>query len=227
MAGAAGAGGAMGELQTGPFTCSTFIGPGLTSQWYPEGFETVVDDAKWQLKWHEKGFVEAWGDPNSPFWADTGNPMDLNSGSPIVSPCAQNSTTPDRVVFLATDWDLLTEQEWIDWLEMDLTAIKTKYPSVKWIDLMPTVRCPNNEMCNPDAMPGPGANAGGAGLEDCYIPPFEDSAIESVVAAHPGEVGLGPIVMASTCNNGDGAHLTAADNQAASTAIGNYYAALP
>ena len=124
------------------------------------------------------------------------------------------------------DWVLLTEQEWIDWLEKDVAAIKLKYPSVRWIDIMPTVRCPNNQMCNPNAKPGAGANEG-AGPEDCYIPPFEDSAIAKVVAAHADSVGLGPIVMATMCNGGYGAHLTATDNKLAATAIGNFYKALP
>jgi hypothetical protein len=215
-----------GELAKGPFTCSTYIGAALTTEWWNQGFENIVDNAKWQLKWHHHGFIEAWGDPLSPFWGDTGDPNDPNGGSPIVSPCAQNSKTPDRVVFLAIDWVLLTEQDWIDWLEKDLIAIRMKYPSVKWIDIMPTVRCPDNRMCNPNAMPGPGANDG-ASAEDCYIPPFEDSAIAKVVAAHADSVGLGPILMATMCNGGYGAHLTVADNKLVATAMGNYYKALP
>jgi hypothetical protein len=228
--GAAGAGGATsaagGELAKGPFTCTTYIGAALTNEWWGQGFETIVDNTKWQLKWHHHGFVEAWGDPASPFWVDTGDPNNLMSGSPIQSACAQNSKTPDRVVFLAMDWVLLTEQDWIDWLEKDLAAIKVRYPSAKWIDLMPTVRCPNNKMCNPNAKPGPGANEG-AGPEDCYIPPFEDSALAKVVAAHADSVGLGPLVMATMCNGGNGGHLTGADNKLAATAIGNFYKALP
>jgi len=233
VAGAGGTGGAAGsvdikaaELAKGPFTCTTYVGAALTSEWWGPGFEGIVDNAKWQLKWKHHGFVESWGDPQSPYWGDTGDPNDLNAGSPMISPCAQNSATPDRVVFLAMDWVLLTEMDWMDWLEKDLTAIKTKFPSVKWIDIMPTVRCPDNRMCNPQAKPGPGANDG-AGPEDCYIPPFEDSAISKVVAAHPDSVGLGPILTATMCNGGYGAHLTAADNKLVATAMGNYYKALP
>jgi hypothetical protein len=228
--GASGAAGATsttgGELAKGPFSCSTYIGAALSSEWWGQGFETIIDNTKWQLKWHHHGFVEAWGDPASPFWGDTGDPNDPNGGSPYVSACTQNSKTPDRVVFLAMDWVLLTEQDWIAWLEKDLTAIKLKYPGVRWIDIMPTVRCPNNRMCNPNAKPGPGANDG-AGPEDCYIPPFEDSAIAKVVAGHADSVGLGPIVMATMCNGGNGGHLTGADNKLAATAIGNFYKALP
>jgi hypothetical protein len=224
--GAAGASTGNGELAKGPFTCTTYIGSVLTTEWWGQGFETIVDNARWQLKWHHHGYIEAWGDPQSPFWADTGDPNNLSSGSPIQSACAQNSMTPDRVVFLAIDWVLLTEQDWIDWLEKDLVAIKLKYPSVRWIDIMPTPRCPNNMMCNPNAKPGPGANDG-AGPEDCYIAPYIDSAIAKVVAAHAESVGLGPIVMATMCNGGYGAHLTTVDNKLVATAIGNFYKALP
>lgn len=221
--GGAGAGGASAK---GPFTCTTYIGSVLTTEWWPQGFETIVDNTKWQLKWHHHGYIEAWGDPQSPFWADTGDPNNLASGSPIQSPCTSGSTAPDRVVFLAIDWEVLTEQGWVDWLEKDLVAIKLKYPSVRWIDIMPTVRCPNNQMCNPRAKPGPGANDG-AGPEDCYIPAFEDAAIAKVVAAHADSVGLGPIVSATMCNGGYGAHLTAPDAKHAAMAIGAFYAARP
>jgi hypothetical protein len=227
--GAGGGAGAMstsGELAKGPYTCTTYIGSVLTTEWWGQGFETIVDNTKWQLKWHHHGYIEAWGDPQSPFWADTGDPNNLMSGSPIQSPCAQGSTAPDRVVFLAIDWELLTEQDWIGWLEKDLVAIKLKWPSVKWIDIMPTPRCPDDRMCNPNAKPGPGANDG-AGPEDCYIAPYIDSAITKVVAAHPDFVGAGPILSATMCNGGYGAHLTAADNKLVATAMGNYYKALP
>jgi hypothetical protein len=227
---AGGAAGAMspagGELVKGPFACTTYIGSVLTTEWWGQGFEKIVDNAKWQLKWHHHGYIQAWGDPQSPFWGDTGDPNDPNGGSPIQSPCAQGSQAPDRVVFLAIDWELLKEQDWIDWLEKDLVAIKLKYPSVKWIDIMPTPRCPQNMMCNPHAKPGPGANDG-AGPEDCYIAPYIDSAIAKVVAAHADSVGLGPVVMATMCNGGYGAHLTPADNKLVATAIGNFYQALP
>ncbi|HVU49317.1 MAG TPA: hypothetical protein VHL80_01460, partial [Polyangia bacterium] len=173
-----------GELAKGPYTCTTYVGSVLTTEWWNLGFETIVDNAKWQLKWHHHGYIQAWGDPATPFWSDTGDPNNLMTGSPIVSPCAQNSTTPDRVVFLAIDWELLTEQDWVGWLEKDLVAIKTKWPSVRWIDIMPTPRCPDDMMCNPNAKPGPGANDG-AGPEDCYIAPYIDSAIAKVVAATP------------------------------------------
>src|SRR5450432_2094740 len=118
VAGAGGTGGAAGsvdikaaELAKGPFTCTTYVGAALTSEWWGPGFEGIVDNAKWQLKWKHHGFVESWGDPQSPYWGDTGDPNDLNAGSPMISPCAQNSATPDRVVFLAMDWVLLTEMD--------------------------------------------------------------------------------------------------------------------
>lgn len=215
-----------GELAKGPYACTTYVGSVLTTEWWNQGFESIVDNTKWQLKWHHHGYIQAWGDPATPFWSDTGDPNNLMTGSPILSPCAQNSTAPDRVVFLAIDWELLTEQDWIGWLEKDLVAIKNKWPSVKWIDIMPTPRCPANKMCNPNAKPGPGANDG-AGPEDCYIAPYIDSAIAKVVAAHPDFVGKGPIIEATMCNGGYGAHLTTADNKLVAAAMGNHYKALP
>jgi hypothetical protein len=198
----------------------------LSEDWYPLGFENIVDGSKWQLKWHHYAFLANWGDPNSPFWADTGDPQNLTQGSPIVSPCTQNTHAPDRVVFLAIDWDLLTEQGWMDALEKDLATIKLKYPSVKWIDLMPMMRCPNNQHCNPMANYGPGADADST-REDCYVPPYEDSAIAKVAAAHPDSVGIGPVLTAKACPSNGTTHYGAADNQIESNEVGAFYKVLP
>jgi hypothetical protein len=130
------------------------------------------------------------------------------------------------VVFLAISWELLEEQSWMADLETDLSTIRMKYPSVKWIDIAPMVRCPNNMHCNPNASYGPGANTD-VTREDCYVPPYEDSAIQKVVASHANDhVGVGPILMATMCNN-NGPHLTAADDQLEANEYGAFYKALP
>jgi hypothetical protein len=226
-AGGGGGGAPSGKPPEGPFTCSTYIGAYLSMEWWNAGFETKVDNTKWQLKWHHHGHITEWRKADSPFWGDSGDPNNDAQGSPIQSACAMNSTTPDRVVFLAIDWELETEADWVAGLSESIANIKTKYPSAKRVDVMTLVRCPDNMMCNPGADYGPGANDS-AGRQDCYVPPYVDSAIQKVIAANPGYVALGPQPEMAMCNpSHDGAHMTGAGNQQAATDIAAFYTAQP
>jgi hypothetical protein len=214
------------EAAKGPYTCTEYLGAYLTMEWWGQGFEQIVDNAKWQLKWHHHGHVLEWGNPDSPFWADTGDPMNDASGAPISSACTTNTHAVDRVVLLALSWELLDEKSWMDALEADIKTIRLKRPTAKWIDIVPMVRCPMNKHCNPNANYGPGADTD-VGRQDCYVPPYEDSAMQKVVQAHAGDgVGLGPILEATMCNN-NGAHLTSADNKLEAQEYGAFYKAIP
>ena len=238
-AGASGAsGGASGAVGSGGsggapvaqmnFVCSEYLGLLTTNEWYSQGFEAAgVDGTKWELKYHHYGYVNTWADGASPFWGTTGNSFDLDQGSPLQSPCSASADTPDRLVFAALDWEMATEEAWVTALEKALVTFKAKYPSLRWIDVMTMIRCPGNTKCNPNANYGPGANAV-ANRQDCYVPPFEDSAIAKVAANHPDFVGVGPKVEADACRNPvDGAHLSADTNKKAAQAIATYYAAHP
>jgi len=227
--GAAGGGGSGGAfVAPANFSCTEYLGLLTTNEWYSQGFENDgVDGTKWELKYHHYGYVNTWADPNSIFWSDTGDSFDLAKGSPLQSPCAMSSTTPDRLVFAALDWEMSSEDQWVTALEAALVTFKGKYPSLRWVDLMTMIRCPGNQKCNPNENYGPGANMD-ATRQDCYVPPFEDAAIAKVAAAHPDFVGVGPQVEALACRNPvDGAHLSVASNQHAAQLIATYYAAHP
>jgi hypothetical protein len=227
--GASGSGGGGGAVAIPTnFACSQVLGLLTTNEWYSQGFETDgVDGTKWQLKYHHYGYVGVWADPNSVFWSDMGDSFDLAKGSPIQSPCAASSAAPDRLVFAALDWEMATEDAWVTALEAALVTFKAKYPSLRWVDLMTMIRCPGNMKCNPNASYGPGANMS-APRQDCYVPPFEDSAIAKVAAAHPDFVGVGPKTEALACRMPiDGAHLSPESNQHAAQEISTYYAAHP
>jgi len=224
--GTAGAGGG-GALPMGPFTCTMFLGLLTTNEWYSQGFEDGVDGTKYELKYHHYAYVRTWGDPNSPFWGEEGNSFDLNQGSEVQSPCATNPLQPDRMVFAALDWEMETKEEWKAALEMALGTFKGKYPSLKRIDIMTLIRCPDNSMCNPNADYGPGANMN-AGRQDCYIPDYQDAAIAEVAAAHADFVAVGPKVEAIACRQPvDGAHLSGDANQQAAKDVAAYYALHP
>lgn len=226
--GGGGAGGG-GTLPPGPFACSMYIGAYLTMEWWNTGqFEGKGDAAKvntdnWELKWHHHAHISEWRKADSPFWLNTGNPMDDSQGAPIQSPCTVNPEQPDRVVFLAIDWELVTEADWITGLKESVANIKTKIPSAKRVDIVELVRCPNNMMCNPTADYGPGANDS-APRQDCYVPPYVDSAIDKVIAEQPGYLTWGPKLQMAACNPAhDGAHMTGDGNQKAAKDYAAYY----
>lgn len=214
---------------TGPFTCTQYIGAYLSMEWWNQGFQQQpgIEDGKWQLKWHHHGTIGNWGDPNSPFWSDEGDPQDDSKGAPIQSACTTNSKTPDRIVMLIIEWELITQADWVTQIEKIYTNLKTKYPSAKRIEFMTTVRVVGNKMCNPDAEYGPGANDS-AGREDCYIPPYADAAIAQVIAAHPELLAAGPQIEAPMCGpTVNGPHLGADNDKLTAKAMGVYYAARP
>jgi hypothetical protein len=227
--GSAGAGGtSVGDGGTltnaGPYTCTEFLGLLTTNEWYSKGFENDgVDGTKYQIKYHHFGYVAVWADPNSPDWGPTGDSVTEGQGSPIVSACAQNSATPDRVVFAALDWEMVTQDAWVTALTAAIKTIKAKYPGVKHIDVMSEIRCPMNKMCNPNEKYGPGANTG-AEHEDCYVPPYQDAAYAQVAKDMPDLVGVGPVIYATMCKDPvDGTHLSDASNTQAAKDIAAYY----
>jgi hypothetical protein len=88
------------------------------------------------------------------------------------------------------------------------------------------MRCPDNTMCNPNAVQGPGSDDV-ASLQDCYVWPAQDAAMAAVAEADP-IVGLTPQFDAETCRPEgiDGAHLGSA-NDAAAQGVADYYALHP
>ena len=197
-----------GAAQASGFACTQVIGLVLTSEWYLAGFENGIDNARWQLKWAEHSYVDEWAKPASPFW-DT----------PIVSPCAQETTMPDRVVFVSLSWTIKAQSEFETALNAVVANIKTKYPSVRTIDLLSIVRGPANAACDPN----PNAT------ESTQIPAGLDAAMAAVAARNPGFVSVGPKVEATACSDftGVGPHLTSAGNMKMAQKYSAYYAKSP
>jgi hypothetical protein len=213
----------------GPYTCTEVLGLEITSEWWTAGFlSDGVAATRFQIKWHHQGYVGAWADADSPFWSNEGSAQNADAGAPIVAPCAKDSLTPDRVLLVAVDFDMLTEDAWVTALTDAVATIQAKYtPNLKWIDLATLVRCPNDTMCNPSADYGPGADLD-VSREDCYVPRYVDSAIAKVIAANSALVGLGPEPQATTCDKPvNGPHLSAASNAAAAAAIAAYFVQQP
>jgi hypothetical protein len=184
------------------------IGLTVTSEWYLAGFENYVNNARWQIKWQAHSYVDLWADPNGAPWS-----------AAIESPCASNSTSPDRIVFVVLSWNTMTQAQWETQITNALNTIKSKYTAVKRFDLMTNVRGPNNQAC--------GASTSG---ESVSVPAELDAAI-AAVAARPANAGLvyaGPKFEADNCTAFDGAgpHLLTAGAQAMAAKIGAYFANL-
>jgi hypothetical protein len=207
-----------GGLLPAAFTCNLLVGPSPMFQWFNGGFLRYpgIDPTKWELIWVSEHFTNAWATPGDSAW---NTPLDGGHA------CAQNSTTPDRVAFMATQWKYTTAAQW----ETDLTGIvnniKTKWPMVKRIELMPSTSTPNDVPC-----PGNGS--------ETIIPQFAYQALDAMPAAFPGLVFSTPHFAVPQCSDfiGDGAAPQYAPSSTATTGpavmdvasvFGAYYAAHP
>lgn len=191
-----------GTPPTSAFTCTLLIGIQATEEWYIAGFETMVDNSKWELIWVHSGFVELWANASDPIWQTA-----------ITSPCTQNSTRPDRVIFVALNYIETTSTFWTPTMTSAVANIQAKYPSVKRIELMTFIRAPGNMACS--QAPAPRST----------ITPAQDQAADIVAAANPGLVFVAPKFEVKSCNeySNNPPHPSAAGATAWATMMANYY----
>lgn len=178
------------------------IGILATEEWYDVGFETIVDNAKWELVRVHSGFVELWANAQDPVWSTA-----------ISSPCAQNSTQPDRVVFVALNFDYTTLDQWLPPVTAVVKNLQTKYPSAKRIELMSFIRAPGNKACSQ------------APAKRSTITPAQDEAMAMVAAANPGLVVVAPKFEAKACSefSSNPPHPSPAGATAWAKMMGDYY----
>jgi hypothetical protein len=172
------------------FTCSWVLGIHTVAEWYAAGFEMIVDDARWQISGLEMAQFE-WKNAGFGGW----------NAAPG-SPCAMNSKTPDRIAFYGVDSGSTTAAEFVPQYEAVIANIKTKFPSVKRIDLMTMTRAPGNMECK-------GANRSGSS----WIRPGQDEAIAMMAQKYPGFVFVGTKLEVLACSDfGLCPHINAAAN---------------
>ncbi|HEY2899718.1 MAG TPA: hypothetical protein VGL59_04005, partial [Polyangia bacterium] len=161
------------------FTCTLVLGAFQTSQWYDAGFEAAVGTARWEIKSAHNNWTEKWADPKNPIW-----------NLPTQSPCTTGASTPDRVLLIVYK-DMFSPPippaEWEPEITEDVANIKTKYPSVRQIELLTLVRAPNNQPC-------PGNTS-----RNIAIAPEIDAAIQSVTDKSGGLVKVGPKYYVPDC----------------------------
>ncbi|HXK20032.1 MAG TPA: hypothetical protein VNG33_19610 [Polyangiaceae bacterium] len=178
--GAGGSGGAATFPDPSTFVCNGMLGVSVNDDWFTAGFETVVPDAKWQLRWRSLAFVELWADPQNSIWSE-----------PLVSACASGSTSPDRVLYTPVNWTYTTTDEWLPKLTAVIENIKTKYQGVKEIDLMTMLRAPGNMVCGDPSV---------AATKEQVTAPVLDQSITLVAAKYPGLVRVLPPFYAPSCD---------------------------
>jgi hypothetical protein len=206
----------------GDFKCSELVGLGSTREWYLAGFEKAVVNARWQIRWHHRGYIEDWSDAKNPYW---GTYCD-GEGCSRVSACAEGADAPDRVVFVALNWIYTTEQQWEADIRKDVESIVTRYPGVRNIELISSSRCPDR-CTNIDP---PGTTSELTAVQTCRTPAFVDEAIAAVAATNPALVTVGPKFFTDDCGafvSLHGPHLTAAGQKEIAAKAGAYYAAHP
>jgi hypothetical protein len=179
------------------------LGPNVASQWFLAGFENIVNDPRWQAKFQHEAYVDQWANPSSTFW-----------NAPIASSCAQNSSSPDRIVFTVLSWNVWTQQQWETEITTALNTVRSKYPNVKRIDLMTPVRSPGNRACAP---PVAGQSA--------QMPAALDAAIVAVAGRSPGSVFVSPKFEAPDCTVfiGAGPDMTASGSATMAKIVGGYF----
>jgi hypothetical protein len=203
-AGLAGAGGAGGDA-TGPFVCNQLTGGKLIEELFDAGFEGELDGARWQMKWQEYAHIEEWANPDSAFW-----------NASIESACANATTSPDRVVLMVFSWTIMTYEDWHTSIVQAVSNFRSKYPTLKRLDLMTQITGPNNMLC-----PTPPA----AG-ETIVVSPELRMALEDAASEFPGIVFASPVWEAESCADfsGGGPHLTVAGNTKVVEIVASHFA---
>jgi hypothetical protein len=186
----------------GDYPCTLIIGINATAEWYSKGFETLVDNSKWELIRVHSGFVELWANPTASAWSTAPS-----------SACAKNATNPDRVIFVGLNFQSNTLAQWVPPLTAVVKNLKAKYPGVRRIELATFVRAPGNKPCPQGA------------AYRSTISEAQDQANTMVAAANSELVIVSPKFEAKTCSefSGNPPHPSASGGAAWAKMIAEHY----
>jgi hypothetical protein len=109
-------------------------------QWFDGGFLTYpgIDATKWEALIKADSYIPTWSPPGATNW---------NTPLHGTQRCANNSTTPDRVIFQGTQWAAMPVATWEMHLSGIVKNIQMKWPSVKRIELMLSTVGPGDLPC--------------------------------------------------------------------------------
>ena len=173
------------------------IGYSQTNQWYG-AFEAKMTNAKWELRWANGAGIDVWKDPNAGGWSVA-----------LVSPCAQDTNNPGRVLISISGPHGSNVAMWEADIQAGLTTMRSKLPRANVFILMPVVGGPNMDCSRADTQN-----------------PFIVQAIRNV-AARDSQLFVGYDPHVDRC--GDFAdtlgHLTSSASSSIGAEIGDFYAA--
>ena len=203
------------------FVCTQVIGYSQVNQWY-KGFESMLDNDRWELLWHTGAGVDRWSDPNFKGWTDK-----------IVSPAKQQSRDPDRVV-LSISGDYGDDVGmWARKILETVDVIHSKYKNVRLIVLQPVIGGHNHEACPaPAGESGKKVGGGSQGtggneiVRAAYQHPYIDQAIAKVVAGDKtGRLVTGASPEVRSCKDYSDAkgHLTSSASDPIGRSIAEFY----
>lgn len=172
----------------GPFKCTRVMGVAIVHEWFDHGFETIVDDARWEEQAKHGQYLERWRNPDDDVWKE-----------PIVSSCAENADNPDRILFQTVNWTYTTADEWAADLMKIIPLLKQKFSNLRHIELFTLSRSPGNQPCaaeiDPPLAPGKKGQS-----ERRQVLPFVDEANARVAQAFPELVTVAPPIYTPDCS---------------------------
>lgn len=184
-----------------PYSCNLIIGIQTTSEWFRD-FDDLVDIDRWEMMHKDSAHLEKWADPNHELWSLEKDPA-----------CAQNAEAPERVVFMGVEYDYTTVEEFLPDYVSVIENIKTKYPSVKRVDVMTYTRAPGNMECT---------SADRSAYS--FIKPAQDEAISQLVAKYQGFVYATPKWEVESCDDFNYCpHLTGDANEKLAATLASYF----
>jgi hypothetical protein len=164
-------GGGRSDAAAAAFTCNLLVGPSPMMQWFDGGFlqQPGIDPTRWELITVAHHYTDSWASPADPAWGSA-----LHKGQA----CARGATAPDRVIFQATQWSYTTAAQWQKDLAAIVENIRTRWPSVRRIELMASTSAPGDVPC-------PAANGK---ANETIIPAFAYQALDAMPDRFPGLV---------------------------------------
>jgi len=199
----------------GVYACNLVFGNSTTQQWFDGGFLSYpqIESTRWELIAVAHHYIDSWANANDVGWT---------SAFDVGHQCTNRSTTPDRVIFIVTYAPPYPPQAtYQTYITSIVNNIRTRYPTVKRIELTTLVRAPGNSAtaCSTKAN------------NEQSMPATEDQAI-TAVAADPAFAGLVfalPPFYVTSCSdfNADAPQYTTAGAANIAKVYGAYYAAHP
>lgn len=127
-------------IVSGGYVCTEFVGFSVTDSWYPSFIASVPNPGQYQLRWWSGGSIDQWAQ-GSAFsgWTDPAN---------LVTHCAANSGSPDRIILNVSGEYNTNPASWASMTQQTIDYIRATYsPAVMQIVLQPPVGGPSSSMC--------------------------------------------------------------------------------